>query len=106
MLVLIKIAETKATCIFLAKDITRITPIFAGRELEGYALELIRELKSIHLSPQQFDRLLPFLSYVDLNRDLDDKGLPISADQKFDQVMSELLDIAIASPSIRPQPKL
>jgi hypothetical protein len=101
MLVLIKLAGTKATCIFLAKDITRITPILVGSNLEGYALELTREHKSIHLSPQQFDRLIPFLGYIDLSRDLDEE-LPTVLDEEFEEIIGELLDRAIKSPSIRP----
>ncbi len=102
MLVLIKLTGTKATCVFLAKDITRITPIFVGSNLEGYALELTREHNSIHLSPEQFDRLIPFLGYVDLSRDLDEDPSTI-LDAEFEQTMSELLDRAIKSPSIRPE---
>jgi hypothetical protein len=103
MLVLIKIAGTKATYLFLAKDITRITPILLDGKLDSYALDLTREHKSIHLSPQQFDRLLPFLGYVDLSRDLEQVEELTTPLDEFEQTISELLDMAIASPSIRPK---
>lgn len=104
MLVLVKIAEKKASILFQVKDITRITPIFVNGKLECYGLELTCDIHRIKLSPAQFDRLLPFLGYVDLSRDLDEpEELTTPLDEEFNNTISELLDMAIASPSTFPQ---
>jgi hypothetical protein len=104
MLVLIKIPGNKASIIFLVKDITRITPVLLHGKLDCYGLELTDEPHRIKLTPAQFDRLLPFLGYVDLSRDLEEpEELTASLNEEFDRTMSELLDMAIAFPSPCPQ---
>jgi hypothetical protein len=104
MLVLIKIPGNKASIIFLVADITRITPILLQGKLDCYGLELTDEPHRIKLTPAQFDRLLPFLGYVDLTRDMEEpEELTAPLDEEFNRTISELLDMAIASPSPRPQ---
>ncbi len=104
MLALIKIAGNKASILFRIKDITRITPILLDGKLDCYGLDLTCEPHRIKLSPVQFDRLIPFLSYIGLSSGLEEEELTAPLEEEdFDRTISELLDMAIASPSIRPQ---
>lgn len=105
MLVLVKIAGNKASVIFRIKDITRITPIILNGKLYCYGLELTCEPHRIKLSPAQFNRLLPFLSYVDLSRDSEEE-LTAPLNEDFDETISELLDMAIESQPSTPSPWL
>lgn len=96
---LIKITEPTYTIFFRPEDIIRIVPVFSQREIDYYRLELKHESQCIQLSPQQLDRLTPFLSYVDLSIDLDEpEQLTVPLDEDFDKTISELLDMAIKSP--------
>jgi hypothetical protein len=106
MLVLIKIAGNKASVIFRIKDITRITPILLNGKLDCYGLELTCEPHRIKLSPAQFDRLLPFLSYIDLSRDSEEELTAPLEEEDFDQTISDLLDMAIESQPPTPSPWL
>lgn len=101
---LVKISEPQFTVFFHIKDITRITPLFTGRKVDYYALELTSSTRSIKLSIQQLNRLIPFLSYVDLSINLDEpEELTAPLDEEFNNTISELLDMAIQSPATRPQ---
>ncbi len=106
MLALIKIAGNKASILFRIKDITRITPILLDGKLDCYGLDLTCEPHRIKLSPAQFDRLIPFLSYVDLSRDLEEELTAPLEEEDFDRTISDLLDMAIESQPSTPNPWL
>jgi hypothetical protein len=101
---LVKIVEPKFTVFFDIKDITRITPVFAGEDVDYYALKLANSSGIIQLSTRQLERLTPFLGYIDLDLDLarrEEITIPLEGED-FEHLMSELLDEAIRSPSVRP----
>jgi hypothetical protein len=96
---LIKITEPTHTVFFQIEDIIRVIPVFLFREVDYYRLDLKGGFH-IKLSNRQLNRLIPFLGYIDLSIELDEpQELTIPPDEEFEQTISELLDMAIKSPS-------